>query len=76
MLLAGASVAYTAFSGAFTFVVYALPSHAWWDAGSAFIYIMLLAGAGYGNPSAIGGALTFRVYSAPSAAWWDYGSAY
>lgn len=48
----------------------------WYDKvfGSAFIYIMLVAGASAGNTSAWGGALPFDVVIPPSIAWWDFGS--
>lgn len=61
-LLAGASATFaSARCGAFTFDMSALPSNAWLDFGSAFIYIMLVAGVAAGA-SALGGALAFNVY--------------
>ena len=74
-LLAGAS-AYnnSTIGGAFSFHVPTPPSGTYWNPGSAFIYIMLFAGAGAPHAS-LGGSLTFDVRISPSEARWDYGSA-
>ena len=47
-----------------------LPSDPWWTVGSAFIYIMLLAGAGASSYSAHSGAFVFNMDYSPSAAYW------
>ena len=70
-LIAGAGATDApSFGGALPFVVYASPSDAWWDYGSAF---MLVASAV--NPPAHVGALTFDVSDTPSWATWNFGSA-
>ena len=68
----------SAFGGAFSFSVDAVPVEAWtpWDVGSAFIYIMLIAGAGAYDTSVRGGASAFDMNTRPSDAWWSGGSAY
>ena len=77
MLIAGASAYHSpAMDGALTFDVSTPPSYAWWNLGSAFIYIMLLASASAGNVPFRGGALTFDVTSSPLDPWWTHGSAY
>ena len=75
MLIAGAGASASAYGGALTFDVDTLPSDTWWYLGSAFIYIMLLAGASVRTPSSLGGAFPFSVGSPPSDTWWDIGSA-
>lgn len=60
MLLAGACVDFPPIGGgALSFDVTAPPSGSWWGRGSAFIYIILIAGAGAHDPSSWGGALSF-----------------
>lgn len=77
MLIAGACVNYNpAWIGALTFDVNNPHSAAWWSTGSAFIYIMLFAGAGAADPPARGGAFTFRMYDSPLWTTWTVGSAY
>ena len=76
MLVAGVSVNNpTSFVGALAFGAASLPSDAWLTGGSAFIYLMLLAGAAANGASANGGALTFYVSDSPGWGIWPHGSA-
>ena len=76
MLLVGASAADApAWGGALAFTMNSSPLWADWIIGSAFIYIMLIAGASVNSASACG-ALTFCVDVPPSYALWVAGSAY
>ena len=77
MLIAGASVNSASACGALAFCVDVPPSYALWVAGSAFIYIMLIAGAGASSAPAVGGAFAFHAITLPSGEpWWYAGSAY
>ena len=74
-LLAGAGANSTpALGGSLSFSVNASPSYADWCLGSAFKYIMLLAGACADNLSS-GGYFSFNVYFPPSIEYWGFGSA-
>ena len=75
MLIAGAGASASAYGGALTFDVDTLPSDTWWYLGSAFIYIMLFAGASVDRHPALGGAFPFNVSLLLSNAWWGVGSA-
>ena len=74
-LIAGACADITpSVVGALSFTVSVLPSWAYWYLGSAFIYIMLLAGGSADYFTAIGGTFAFDM-SSPSRPDWDFGSA-
>ena len=77
LLLAGAGATENppAYVGALTFYVDGVPSAACWYFGSAFIYIMLIAGADAWSTPARGGALTFDVANSPSGVYLGVGSA-
>ena len=76
LLLAGASAVASAFGGALAFVVDVPPSWKDWAIGSAFIYIILIAGAGANCTSTNDGAFTFDVGTLPLDTWWYLGSAF